>query len=372
MRQPVRRSLRGIALTFAVVVATSACVEQNQAGVGVVKFDSSAVFGAAKATELPGFDVPDAFPDGFPIDNLPVRNPVKRDTVPVGPCPEAKLTDFPKKTASVKVVGVPVAGVYSWKRVDVVQQNTKNNPPRTQRPFALESRAIRRVVRENDHKFTFEMLAPDPSGNGNTVITSYVVNTNPTLIVEETIPGRTIGIVPIPTQDVRIGNPLDQGGIFISRIETQDEKGARVSAFAPLQPVMIVPLDGGLVRSGQTFRSLGIDPTSQTVLLNDGLVVRTNRIDACGEIVEGYAVSLKQTFTSDLAINDPAVLVGQLQNLVVRAQTRTADLVFATQYGAMPIQEILAVGDFRQDPVAFAGRWELGGLTPKPLPDSLK
>ncbi len=338
-----------------------------------MKFDSSAVFGVAAKTELPGFDVPDSFPDGFASSDLPSipPNPL-RPAAPavesVGVCPQAKLADFPKKPATVTVAGTPTPGVYPWKRVEVVQQNTANTPARTQRPFALESRAIRRVERQNDHQFVFEMLAPDPSASGNTVITSFLVNTNPTLLVERSVPGRTVGVVPVGTQDVRIGNPDDLGGIFISRIETQNEKGERVSVFAPLEPITVVPLDGGVVRSGQVFRSLGIDPTSQTVLLNDGLVTRTTRIDACGEVVEGYSVALKQTFSNDIILDDP----DSIENVAARSQTRTAEFVFATQYGALPIQEILTIGDFREDAVAFAGRWELGGLTPKPLPDALK
>lgn len=374
MRQPMRKGLRGVALTLTLAAASSACVAQHKTGVGVVKFDSSAVFGVANKTDLPGFDVPDSFPDGVAISELPpVRNLIRPDTAaaPVGPCPEAKLTAFPKKTSSVTVTGMPTPGIYPWKRVDSVQQNIAKNPPRTQRPFALETRAIRRVERQSDHQFSFQMLAPDPSGNGNTVITSYMVNTNATLLVDRSIPGRTVGVVPVPTQDVRVGTPGDQGGIFLSRIETQNEKGGRVSVFAPLQPVMVIPLDGGLVRSGQTFKSLGIDPTSQTVLLNDGLVTRTTRIDACGEIVEGYTVAIKQTFSSDLAL-DPATAVDDIQKVASRSQTRMAEYTFATQYGALPIQEILTIGDFRLDPEAFSGRWELGGLTPKPLPDSLK
>jgi hypothetical protein len=45
---------------------------------------------------------------------------------------------------------------------------------------------------------------------------------------------------------------------------------------------------------------------------------------------------------------------------------------FATQYGALPISETLSLGDVNVDPIAALGKWELGSLTPTPLPDSVK
>lgn len=368
MRLRTRRGFTLIAAVLA-VTASSACVKQNEPGVGLVKFDSSTVFGAAKPTELPGFDVPVNF-DNFPTTSggLIPRNPLQ-PAPPTGPCPEAALTSFPKASATVKVIGTPTPGVYKWKRVAVQRTDRSKNPPVVDLPFDLESRALRRVTRVNDHSFTYEMVAPDPTNPDNTVITTYMVNNNPALLVDRTVPGRTIGVVPVPTLDLRYGTPGDSGGLYISKIETQNKAGGRISQFAPLQPVLILPMDGAIIRGGQTFQSIGIDPTSQTVLINSGTVLPPNRIDACGEIVEGWSVSLTQTFTSDIQTND---LVNELGKFINARKTRDLVMVFATQYGALPIRELVTIGRPITDQTAFVGQWELGGLTPTPLPDSIK
>ncbi len=176
-------------------------------------------------------------------------------------------------------------------------------------------------------------------------------------------------MVDVPGQDIRVRPLQDVPGIYITKIVTVNASGASVTSFTPVVQMLVLPLDGGVIRTNQTFRSIGIDATSGTVLTNDGLVGRTSRIDACGEIVEGFVVSLKQTYSGDLNASDPA---GTLLNLATRNQTRNVDYVFAPQYGALPIQETLSVGDVEVDATGFIGKWEFGGLDPKPLPDSQK
>jgi hypothetical protein len=46
--------------------------------------------------------------------------------------------------------------------------------------------------------------------------------------------------------------------------------------------------------------------------------------------------------------------------------------MLATQYGLLPIQETLSVGNYELEPLAFSGKWQLGGVTPELLPASLK
>ena len=52
----LRKNIRAIARVVAVAaIASSACVKQNVPGVGLVKFDSSAVFGQSKGQgDIPG------------------------------------------------------------------------------------------------------------------------------------------------------------------------------------------------------------------------------------------------------------------------------------------------------------------------------
>ncbi|MEY2424694.1 MAG: hypothetical protein QOI61_266 [Actinomycetota bacterium] len=356
-----------IALVALCALGSTACVKQDDPGVGLVKFDSSAVFGITPKEKavVPDFALPE---EAF---DLPVEVP-KRIIDPKldGPCPAAKLTAFPKASASVLVKDKPVEGVYRWKKnLLQIKDATKTPPIMINQPFALQNRAIRRVTNEGTHQFSYQMLAPDPFIGGDTVITTFRVNTNPELLVDRTVAARTIGVTNIPGTDVRVANPSDAPGIFITGVEVQDGSGARVSSFSPVQPMLVVPLEGGIVRSGQTFQSVGIDATTGTAIRNDGIVGRTSRVDACGEIVEGYSITLHQVLTSDVPVDDP---IGSAARLGTRQETREIAYTFATQYGALPIAETLSLGDINVDELAALGKWELGGLTPIALPDSLK
>lgn len=363
-----------IALVAFSTFGATACVHQNAPGVGIVKFDSSAVFGITPADKppVPDFSLP---PQGVDFVN-PGNGFVPHDLnkVDAGPCPPAKLTAFPKTSATVRVMGEPPEGLYKWKRDLVQSKDLTVKPPKlTSLDFALEGRAVRRVAKQGDHQFTFEMVAPDAFVPGHTIVTGFQVNTNPKLVVERNVASRTIGVVNVPGTDVRVADPTDAPGIFITAIDVQDDKGTRVTSFHPVQPMLIAPLEGGILRSGETFRSVGIDELSGAAISNDGIVGRTSRVDACGEIVEGYAISLKQTLSTDLqqqmnTIGPDAAAV----QFATRQETREASYTFATQYGALPIGEGLALGDFENDPVAALGKWELGALAPSPLPDSVK
>ncbi len=358
-----RTVLAGLAL---LTLASSACVKQNEAGVGVTKFDSSAVFGiSVEKPVVPGFEVPEAFVDDEPLPQLPtpsLRNPV----APEGPCPPAKLNAFPKASATPQVLGLPPEGLFTWKRNSYIFKNEANTSMPVQvLPFALEGRAIRRVARQSEHLFTFDMVQPDPFNANQSLVTSFVVNNNPALLFSRRVPPRTVGVVATPNLEFRVTDPRDTPGIFISAIETQDKAGKQISFFNPVTPMLIAPLEEGVLRTGQTYSSVGVDALTGSVLYNSGVVGRRTRVDACGEIVEGYAVTLHQTLTSDVQMVGP-------DKFVQENETRSVDYIFASQFGALPIGENLSLGDVNVDPVAISARWELGGLTPKPLPQGLK
>ena len=60
MSLPRSRHSFAVACLAVLALGSSACVKQNLPGVGLVKFDSSAVFGIPdKGAPLPGFDVPE-------------------------------------------------------------------------------------------------------------------------------------------------------------------------------------------------------------------------------------------------------------------------------------------------------------------------
>jgi hypothetical protein len=382
MSLPRSRHSFAVACLAVLALGSSACVKQNLPGVGLVKFDSSAVFGIPdKGAPLPGFDVPEEIAN-FDVGGL--LGPTTDTKLPdLGPCPPAKLTAFPKTTASVQVLGTPAEGLYKWKRDFAV---LRNGPAAEKLGQQLQSRAIRRVTKDSDHQFSFEMVQPDPTHQDLTVVTKYRVNTNPEIVAEQDtrnintgdvpidgvpqvsrdLPG-TIGVVDVPYENVRLTDPTDAPGLFILSVETQNTAGTPVTTFRPAQPMLILPLDGGIVRSGQAFRSIGISQSDQSVLINDGVVGRTNRVDACGEIVEGYQVTLRQTLSTDVADGSSTV-----PTAVTDQQTRELTYTFATQLGALPIGETISVGNVDNSESGFYGSWTLGGLTPTPLPDGLK
>ncbi|HVF08203.1 MAG TPA: hypothetical protein VNC60_06470 [Actinomycetota bacterium] len=371
------RFLAGIAL---VSLIGGACVKSDPTGVSISEVKTSAKFGfEEKEKKLADFDVPEdnsSFVDATPQSSVPelppLVRPAPRPPAPkVNPdCPEALANAFPKDFATVQVKGLPTEGTYKWKRDLVVKVDRVANP---KSPFLVsqgtpETRYIRRVTKSSavPHEFRFEMVAPDAT-TPNAVITSFLVNTNPTLVANERIDARTVGVVDVPGYDLRVPPPNDMPGVYITKIEHKN-KDVTVFSFSPVRPMLILPLEEGIIRTGQTFSSYGVDPTTGDVLSNEGIVGRESRIDACGEIVAGYSVSLEQSYTRDINTADPR---SDAERFGARQLTRSLHYVFATQYGLLPISENLSIGELA-DPKALIVRRSLGGLKPEALPPSLK
>ncbi|HVE94243.1 MAG TPA: hypothetical protein VNB24_04935 [Acidimicrobiales bacterium] len=372
------RLLAGVAL---VALVSGACVKSDPPGVSISEVKTSAKFGfEEKDKKLADFDVPQedtAFAGATELPTLPELPPLSRPT-PRAPavrgnpdCPEAQVDAFPKDFATVQVKGQPTEGTYKWKRDLVVKVNRVSNP---KNPFLVqqgvpETRFIRRVTKSSTvpHEFRFEMVAPDAT-TSNVVITSFLVNNNPALVANERVDARTIGVVDVPGYDLRVPPPNDMPGVYITKIENKDAKNATVFSFSPVRPMLILPLEEGIIRTGQTFSSYGVDPTTGDVLANEGNVGRTSRVDACGEVVEGYSVTLDQSYTRDVNTADPAT---ELDKYGARQLTRTLHYVFAPQYGLLPIAENLSIGELT-DQQALIVRRSLAGLKAEPLPPSIK
>ena len=72
--------------------------------------------------------------------------------------------------------------------------------------------------------------------------------------------------------------------------------------------------------SGSTFSGQAVDTSSGEVLQYDSRVVRRQRVDPCGEIVDGWLVTSKQTLSRS-------------------GTSRDYDYIVATQLGGMLISE---------------------------------
>ena len=80
---------------------------------------------------------------------------------------------------------------------------------------------------------------------------------------------------------------------------------------------------------GQTFTAVAVDPTNFAELEYDAKVGAITRVNACGQLIEGYAVSGTESFTSGDPTNPGAA----------STTTATVSYVVAPQYGAIPVMD---------------------------------
>ena len=112
--------------------------------------------------------------------------------------------------------------------------------------------------------------------------------------------------------------------------------------------MLYLPLD---IVPGEEFNSVGIDPRSGSVLQNQAKVLKRERVDACGEVVDGWSVESTQTFSG----------AGQA------APPRTYRYIIAPQLGGIIIsEEIHTTTPQGTTDVTLS----LGQLKPAPLPPS--
>lgn len=366
---PLRQRNRALVALGLVGLIAAGCVKQGPPGVAISPLKADIVFGVKEATPVAApanFVAPIAgstsdlvdevtvaqkfedVPDFTPLPNRPSA-PTLREPPPA--CPPAALTAFPALGADSYVRGLPAEGVYRFK-----QQVTVKPPNRD--PFSYEgysSIAVRRVVQNpsKSYEFSFQTVEPSPVFNGVTV-TSFVVNSNPAVVRNVNQAPQTIGVVPTPGVDQTITPPTDEPGMFLTGVENQSYEGDVMPG--PFRPtgkgVKYLPLDESIVKPGQTFDSVGIDTTNQQALRNNGTVLRKTRIDACGEIVEGWLVEATQSFSTEPLLD------------------RKVFYNIATQYGALFIAKST---EFTADD---GNRWtielSLASLKPSPLPEKLK
>ena len=361
------------------------CVQQGPPGVGVQKLAADIVFGVKPATDTPPPNLepgqagpgdattyaPDAgvsgsvsTVDGGPVALQRPRSGPRARLTPLQPvkstCPPAALTAFPAKEAGITVDGVPAEGQYRWKR-----QGTQTVPtlPGVKLPIGgFEQRLVRNVTRVSDTEFTFETVQPELAG-GVTTISTFKVKigaisktvtppvsppdvTHPTspvpLPVAPPVTNPTLPKPPIP-DSVSAGDP--ERGISLVKLQRVDAEGNTSEiSFSP--GVLYLPLE---IQTGEQFTSVGIDPRTGSVLENKAKVLSRERVDACGDVVDGWAVESTQTFSGTSATAPP----------------RTYRYIIAPQLGGIIIsEEIHTAGAQDNTDVTLS----LGQLKPAPLP----
>jgi hypothetical protein len=363
--RPLRlRETTVIAVGF-VGLLGAGCVQPSSPGVSVSPLKADIVFGVKDVVETPApppnFAPAPVFFDDEPlleddsfdqkVLEIPQLRPIP--TTPTAaaapnPCPPAALTAFPAKIAEVHVDGMPKEGVYKFKRT----LSATPTGGETATLEGYEQRVIRNIkpTAGSDHEFSYEVLQPDNFNPGKFIVTTFRVNTNPAIIKSVEQAPQTVGVVPVPGAEAIVTPPQDEPGIFVDRFEYLNKDGSRAGTFEPVRPLKYLPLDEGIVRPGQTFDTVGIDATTGTVIRHQGTVLRKTRVDACGDVVEGWLVEAVQTSTDDLV-------------------ERRYFYNVATQYGSLFIAEnVTASGSDGTGSVDLS----LADIDPEPLPDNLR
>jgi hypothetical protein len=385
--QPSRSSRRFLVAGVAAVLLAG-CVKQDAPGVAVQKLAADIVFGVKPADKTPppnldpgqvgpgdattyvpdpstAFDQGPGFGDGNFSGPTPTPGPRLPRVTPLAPtksvCPPAALTAFPAKEAGPTVEGVPAEGQYRWKRSGT---QTVASLPNAKLPVGgFEQRLVRNVVKVSDTEYTFETVQPELGTNISTVSTFKVkigaVAKSVTPPVAPPDLTRPTSPVPLPVTppdeaqptlpkpplpgSVSAGDP--ERGISLVKLQRVDAAGNRSElTFSP--GVLYLPLD---VVPGEEFNAVGVDPRTGSVLQHQAKVTKRDRVDACGEIVDGWVVEATQTFTGP----------GQT------APSRTYRYIVAPQLGGLIISEEIHTSSAQGTTDVVLS---LGQLNPAPLP----
>jgi hypothetical protein len=279
---------------FAALVFAAGCAHQDAPGVDALVVQTDLAFGLAKANDTPT-PPPNVLAPLQPVGDgeEAFTPPALPPSVPIPACRTAGLTDFPTEPAARNVPADrrPVVGDYRWVRAGSVRDARFANIPIGVDGF--EQRSIQHLTErapdsdattgEKKASFEFETVQTDLTTSA-TITRTWRVRTGATtaspadLIVQPTLPGGQS-----PT--ARAGEP-DRGVSLVKQVTTA--KDGTEAVFAPSTPLLVLPLP---VRPGETFSSTAVDPvTFQTMSFTNVTVGVPERVDACGDVVEGWPV----------------------------------------------------------------------------------
>jgi hypothetical protein len=362
------RQLRGrLAVAGLAALLLAGCVKQDAPGVAIQKLAADIVFGVKPAPETPppnlvpgqvgpgdattyvpdgstGFDQDAAFGDGGNFSGPAARpGPRLPRVTPLNPnkstCPPAALTAFPAKEAGQTVEGVPAEGQYRWKRSG---HQTVATLPNVKIPVSgFEQRLVRNIVKVSEAEYTFETVQPELGTHVTTISTFKVkigaVSKTVTPPVEPPDLTRPTSPVPLPItppgsqptlpkpplpSNVSAGDP--ERGISLVKLQRVDAAGnSSELTFSP--GVLYLPLD---IVPGEEFNAVGIDPRTGSVLQHQAKVIKRDRVDACGDVVDGWVVESTQSFTGPGQTAPPRtykyIVAPQLGGIIISEEIHTA------------------------------------------------
>ncbi len=326
---------RGIT-ALGLVLVLSAC-GPSTFGVGMQKILSDILFGQPKPTPTP---IPSPY---VPLPPLTFVPPVI--SLPADPCPSAPVGTPALKEAEVNVDAPPQDGVYRW-------MSTYQRIPAGVRYGVAQSGFENRLIEDSkadpdypatpvqgqpDHHFEFTTVQPDPYVEGDTEVITYSEQT----------------YSPVNYNSALEQNNFDpNGGIDITDIKRLDAHGQTIEEFAPVKNgngegllIFALPLPAG--NSGNTglpapdapsatefsWEYAASDPVSQwTIRIAASEGNKRVRVDACGQIVEGWPVSANVLIQK----NDPATNAPYPGPL-----SQTWNFIIAPQYGGIIVSEAI-------------------------------
>ena len=339
---------RMAALLLLVGLATNACVSPGKPGVAVDNVEANVVFGIDKKPEpvLPAnTDVGDlpsgAQNGGFAFtfrnpaaDRLP---PLVSGQTATSSCPTAPPTAAAERPVDVTISGAVEEGTYLWKRTGT---QTKPNPaggdPIKTEVKGFEKRIIRNVEKVDDpndpNAYSFEMVQ--------TLIDRPVIQVRTFLVKpHSSAQYQTGGVYTI--DNPRVNEP--EGGVSLIKVENLDETGSSLGTFEPVTGLLYLGLP---VDASESFHSTSTDPKTGQTIVQDSAVKGRSRVDACGDLVDGWRVEASQT-RSDAS--------GSV----------AYNYLIATQYGGVPILE--EIHTTAEDGTTFDVTFSLGQLHPDPV-----
>lgn len=324
------------ALALAVLLVGAACSD-GEPGVGVSTITADVVFGLAEdGDDAPGpanlspapVTGQQAATDRLLPDQVFDESPSSRSrfdfsprpSKPVSdPCPEAAQNEFPDVPVSSNVpvdpLRLPAEGLYRWQRSGTLASAETANTSIDVTGF--EERLIRNVEIESEKEgeavtFTYELVQPEIH-TSNIVISTFRVQTDGRS-------ARARPAVPVNEEDPDVAVHAPEAGLVLKRVRTETPDGEVVSAFNPApNGLLLLPLE---VVGGTRWSSTARDPLGGRQVTLEGRVRQPGRVDACGEMIEGWQVETTLTSSGGDA-----------------TFSRDYSYMVAPQYGAILLQE---------------------------------
>jgi hypothetical protein len=364
-----RSRLTSIGVFLALGAVSSACVHPDPPSVGMSKVEASLVFGVTDVPQPVETPVQQVIAQVFAATvvedepqaeeaapNFEFQKPkvpiLRSDTAAKPACPTAPITAAAEVAPQPRISGgVPIGtskwriqGYYTAPSVDPAQEASRAEVEDT----AAAPRSVRNLKQINATTYSFEVVTPPrkalSDGGKFLTVTTYEVNTAGI----SANPSDGVGTVATPG----FGEP--ERGITIARIDSVDpDTGQRMESFVPTVGLLVLPLPAV---AGDSFSTTAIDPQTGQTISRDSVVVGRERVDACGDLVDGWLVESKERSTFGRSVVDAA------PSLTVEIDVAS---IFATQYGGVPIFEKYAfAGPCDLCPMELRER--LGQLNPDP------